>query len=298
VTTIVRLRITRACAFGLFALALPPAAEAQVKASERGISAQTVDGTVIEVDYGRPLLRGRIPFGGVVPWGEMWTTGANFATTIRFSRDVKLGGAPVAAGKYSIWLVPAAEGDWTFYLHRDPLLYHLQRPQPGDMLLALPVRPAEAPPVERLTWSFPEFSRENATLRFQWGATAISLEIAVRPTIAERPPVTREQVAPYVGTYAVWLFGEHGDSTDISQRLTFDNGRLRGTFIKSGRPFQLIPTGEPHEFWFETHDATGPVEFELASTVVFAIDDAGRATGFTMKAIEQPLWMRGTRLER
>jgi hypothetical protein len=273
-------------------------AEGQVKASERGISAQTVDGTVIEVEYGRPALRGRIPFGGVIHWGEMWTPGANFATTVRFSRDVKLGGSPVAAGKYSIWLVPAAEGDWTFYLHRDAGLYHLQRPRPGDMFLALRVKPAEAAPVERLTWSFPEFSREKATLRFQWGPTALSLEVAVRPTIDDRPALSRDQVAPYVGEYAVWLFGEGGDSTDISQRLTFQNGRLRGAFIKSGRPFELIPTGKPHEFWFESHDATGPVEFELASTVVFTVDGAGRATGFTMKAIEQPLWMRGTRIER
>jgi len=74
-------------------------------------------------------------------------------------------------------------------------------------------------------------------------------------------------------------------------------GRLRGAFIESGRPFELVPTGKPHEFWFETHDSTGPVEFELASTVVFSVDSNGRATGFTMKAIEQPLWMRGTRID-
>jgi len=119
----------------------------------------------------------------------------------------------------------------------------------------------------------------------------------VRPTILDRPALTREQVAPYLGTYSAWVFGEHGDSTDISQRLVFDAGHLRGSFLKSGRPFELIPTGKPNEFWFETHDAKGPVEFELASTVVFTIDQSGRANGFTMKAIEQPLWMRGKRID-
>jgi hypothetical protein len=277
------------------ALSLPGVVEAQVKASERGSVVQTVDGTVMEVEFGRPALRGRTSFGGVVHWGEMWTPGANFATTIRFSRDVKLGGTPVPAGKYSVWLVPAAQGDWTFHLHRDPGLYHLQRPKPADMFMSLSVTPTTAAPVERLTWSFPEFRREGATLRFQWGAPVLSFDIAVNPTIRERPALTHGQVAPYLGSYTVWLFGEHGDSTDISQRLAFENGRLRGAFIKSGRPFELVPTGKPHEFWFESHDATGPVEFELASTVVFTVDGAGRATGFTMKAIEQPLWMRGTR---
>ena len=278
--------------------ARPPARlSAQVKASERAIATQTVDGTVIEVAFGRPALRGRTAFGGVIHWGEMWTPGANFATTIRFSRDVKVGGKPVPAGTYSIWLVPAAQGDWTFHLHPDPGLYHLQRPKPSDMLLSLAVTPATTSAVERLTWSFPAFRRDGATLQFEWGTTAIPIDIAVRPTILDRPLVTREQVAPYLGTYHAWVFGEHGDSTDISQRIEFDSGRIRGAFLKSGRPFQLIPTGKPHEFWFETHDATGPVEFELASTVVFTVDGNGRATGFTMKAIEQALWMRGTRID-
>src|SRR5512138_77827 len=58
---------------------------AQVRASERGSVSQTVDGTVIEVDYGRPRLKGRIPFGGIVHWGEVWTPGANSATTLRVS---------------------------------------------------------------------------------------------------------------------------------------------------------------------------------------------------------------------
>jgi hypothetical protein len=281
------------------ALAVGPPARlsAQVKASERAIASQTVDGTVIEVAFGRPALRGRTAFGGVIRWGEMWTPGANFASTIRFSRDVRVGGRPVPAGTYSVWLVPAAQGDWTFHLHRDPGLYHLQRPKPTEMFLSLPVTPGTSPAVERLTWSFPQFRRDGATLQFQWGTTAIPIDIAVRPTILDRPSLTREQVAPYLGTYSAWVFGEHGDSTDISQRLAFDAGRLRGSFMKSGRPFELIPTGKPHEFWFETHDATGPVEFELASTVVFTVDARGRATGFTMKAIEQPLWMRGNRID-
>jgi len=74
-------------------------------------------------------------------------------------------------------------------------------------------------------------------------------------------PATIAEDAEDEPNRAPFLFGEHGDSTDISQRLTFENGRLRGAFIKSGRPFELVPTGTPHAFWFETHDATGPVEF-------------------------------------
>ncbi|HEX5817332.1 MAG TPA: DUF2911 domain-containing protein, partial [Gemmatimonadales bacterium] len=62
---------------------------AQVRASERAEVKQTVDGTTITVNYARPRLRGRTDvFGTQVPWGEIWTPGANEATTLAVSKDV------------------------------------------------------------------------------------------------------------------------------------------------------------------------------------------------------------------
>src|SRR5262245_15914821 len=93
-------------------------AAGQVRASERGRVSQVVDGTWIELDYGRPRLRGRTAFGEVVHWGEIWTPGANFATTIRFGKAVKVSGHSVPAGRYSMWLRPT-EQEWTLFLHRN-----------------------------------------------------------------------------------------------------------------------------------------------------------------------------------
>lgn len=109
-------------------IAIPQPAHAQVRASERGSVSQIVDGTVIEVSYGRPRLRGRTAFGGIVHWGEMWTPGANWASTLRVTRDVRLNDQPVPAGSYSLWIVPTQD-QWTLYLHQAPKLYHLQRPK-------------------------------------------------------------------------------------------------------------------------------------------------------------------------
>ena len=117
-------------ALAVASVAAPGLAVGQVRASERGSVSQTIDGTVVEVSYGRPALRGRTPFGGVVHWGEVWTPGANFSTTLRLSRAVRLGDQAVAAGTYSLWVVPTSEA-WTLYLHRNPKLYHLERPKPA-----------------------------------------------------------------------------------------------------------------------------------------------------------------------
>src|SRR4051812_19764383 len=84
---------------------LGPVAGAQIRASERGSVSQTVDGTLIAVNYGRAQARGRDSlFGKVVTRDEIWTPGANQSTTFEISRDVTVGGKPLPAGKYSMWM--------------------------------------------------------------------------------------------------------------------------------------------------------------------------------------------------
>ncbi len=281
-------------AAGVLPLAPPLFAVAQVRASERATVSQTIDGTVIEVSYGRPRLRGRTAFGGVVHWGEIWTPGANWATTLTVSKGVRIDGQAVAAGSYSVWIVPA-ERDWTFALHRQAKRYHLQRPKLDEMAVRLPITPSAAPLTELLTFSFPETRRDGATLRLQWGPTAVALRIDVEATAATRRRLTLQEVSPYLGDYVAWIYGESGDSTRMLQRLTFEDGRLAGTIDDGRRRFELIPNGERHRFLFEIRDAEGPYDVELDGPVEFTVGPDGRAAGFQMKGIEQPLWMRGVR---
>lgn len=288
-----RLNLPAGGLISLLALGTPPTAVTQVRASERGTISQMVDGTLIEVSFSRPRLRGRVPFGGLVRWGEVWTPGANWATTLKVSREIRLNEQPVPAGEYSVWMLPT-EARWTVYLHKDPKLFHTQRPKPADMFLALEVTPAEAPPAEMLTFSFPEVRRDGVTLLFQWGTKSLTLQISVTPTARNRPRLSPEEVEPYLGEYTAWLFGERGDSTELRPRLFYEDGRLKGA--SGARRFELFPTGVRHQFWFESHDEAGPYDVEQDSPVVFAIDPSGRASGFSMKGIEQAFWMVGTRL--
>ncbi len=71
----------------------------------------------IDVSYSRPSMRGRKVFGDVVPYGEMWRTGANAATKIKFGEDVMVGDKPVKAGEYALYTIPGKES-WQIILNK------------------------------------------------------------------------------------------------------------------------------------------------------------------------------------
>lgn len=72
----------------------------------------------VTVEYCRPYMRGRKIFGELVPFGTVWRTGANEATIITFSKNVRLAGNQVKAGKYSLWTIPNKK-TWTVILNRE-----------------------------------------------------------------------------------------------------------------------------------------------------------------------------------
>src|SRR5215210_5897194 len=94
----------------------PTIACAQIRASEHFTLTQRVSSTTITLEGDRPVARGRTLFGdgAVVKWGEVWTPGANWATTIEVDRNVRVGAASLPKGRYSVWLIPqAAPSPWT-----------------------------------------------------------------------------------------------------------------------------------------------------------------------------------------
>lgn len=85
--------------------------------SPRDSIATSVGEAGVRIVYSRPSRRGRQVAGGVVPWGEVWRTGANQATVLTTDRDLMVGDAHVPAGSYSLWTLPAPTG-WTLILNR------------------------------------------------------------------------------------------------------------------------------------------------------------------------------------
>lgn len=279
------------------AILLAPRAGAQIRASERGAVSQTVDGTVITVDYGRPQARGRDSlFGAVVARDEVWTPGANASTTFRVSRDVTVGGKPLPAGAYSLWLTSDPASGWTLYFNTDTTLFHTAHPRPATMALAVSVpHTTTGEHVEVLTFDFPQVSPMHTQLRLRWGTTTVPIDIGITPS-APKATLTAAQIATYVGTYGVTFPGRNGGRSP-EMRLVIVNakGVLRGILDQpGGEPMvmEYLPTETPDRFMpafvrdGKIYDVeVTPLEFDVVN---------GRAVGFTSTFDHKP-WMEGKR---
>ena len=126
----------------------------------------------VTIDYGRPRKRGREIFGGIVPYGEVWRTGANAATGLTTDRDITIGGAAVPAGSYTLWTLPAREGA-TLIVNRQTGQWGTDY-QPAEDLLRIPLvqrRLAEA--VDTFTIAVDP----AGALRFRWDRTEWEAEV-------------------------------------------------------------------------------------------------------------------------
>ena len=88
-----------------------------------------------------------------------------------------LDGQPVAKGRYTAWLIPRAQGPWTFILNRKTNVQHVPYPGSEFEALRLDVAPDSASHLETLTWMFPMVLRDEAQLRLQWGTWGISMRL-------------------------------------------------------------------------------------------------------------------------
>jgi len=145
--------------------------------SQRGSVTQNVALTEIAITYGRPVARGRVLFGQLVPWDSVWHPGADSATRITFNHDLMIEGQKVEAGEYSLWLIPRRSVPWTLILSRAAHVFH--KPYPGSSLDALRVEvtPERLSHMEALAIYFPVVLRDKATMRIHWGETGVSVRI-------------------------------------------------------------------------------------------------------------------------
>ena len=160
-------------------MALAPSLHAQdaprPRRSQQAGVTQRLGTTQIDVRYSRPSARGRELFGALVPWGRVWTPGADTATNITFTRPVRVNGQPLAAGTYSLWTIPG-ESRWTIIFSSAHPVWHLPYPA-GHEVLRIESTPREGPHVELLTFSFPTVDGLAGELVMQWGTTVIPIAI-------------------------------------------------------------------------------------------------------------------------
>lgn len=142
---------------------------------------QRVGITDVEISYARPSMKGRQVFGGLVPYEQVWRTGANTATKLTLSTPVKLNGTPVDAGSYELFTIPSARGDWTVIIHRSsaPMWGSYAYDQKNDVarFQATPVPLAQ--PVETFAITFNDLRDTSATLNLMWELVRVPVKIEV-----------------------------------------------------------------------------------------------------------------------
>jgi len=134
--------------------------------------------TDVSIEYSRPSARERKIFGGLLPYGAVWRTGANAATKVTFSTDVKLGGAAVPAGSYALFTIPG-EAEWTVILSKvvDGQWGSYAYNQKDDQA-RVRVKPAVmAEPLETMTISLQDMHAGKANLVIAWEKTKVPIEL-------------------------------------------------------------------------------------------------------------------------
>jgi len=138
-----------------------------------------VGGARITVDYGRPSRRGRTIFGNVVPWNQVWRTGANLATHFSTDRALDFSGSVLPAGTYTLYTIPAPEG-WTLLVSGETGQWGSAALDPGRVVARIPMRVGRSEDVvEKFTIALVERGSGGA-LRLAWDGTVAEATFAVR----------------------------------------------------------------------------------------------------------------------
>jgi hypothetical protein len=132
----------------------------------------------ITIDYSRPLAKGRVIFGDLVPYGSVWRTGANATTKITFSDDVIFEGQSVKAGTYGLYTIPGRES-WQVMLYKDlNLAGNVSNYKKEDEVLRVTVTPkANSRMVQSLTINLDNVAPSSATLQIMWERTLVPIKI-------------------------------------------------------------------------------------------------------------------------
>ena len=129
----------------------------------------SVAGAALTVRYSRPSTRGRVIFGNVVPWNQVWRTGANQATLFETSSDLVIAGSPVPAGKYSLWTLPSPAG-WKLIVNKNTGQWGTDYNAQFDLARLDMVVERLPQPVEQFTIAI-EAEGNGGTLRLEWERT-------------------------------------------------------------------------------------------------------------------------------
>lgn len=174
----------------------------------------------VELSYSRPAMKGRKIFGDLVPFGKVWRTGANNATTLTFGEEVTIGGTKVPAGKYGLLTIPDKKS-WTIIISKQtdvtsPSAYK----QDQDVVRVEAKTMDMNNAVESFTIQFADVKPTSCELQIMWDKTAVALPISVdveKKVMAQIEQLMNKDNRPYFN--AAMYYMENGK--DLNQALSW-----------------------------------------------------------------------------
>ncbi len=215
---------------------------------------QRVGLTDFSVVYSSPGVKGRKIWGELVPYDELWRTGANMATKLEASRDFTFGGTAVPAGAYALYTIPGKKR-WTVLLNSKATSPGTRGYDEKNNVASVTVKPESAPMRERMTFLFSNTTDDATRLDLEWEKRRVSIPITVDTAAQVRANIDEalgEAWRPHFAS-ARWLLDNHGDletalgyvNTSIEIKPTWWNHWVKAQIlVKQGRPADAIASAE------------------------------------------------------
>jgi len=146
--------------------------------SQKSQLMQTVGLTDVTINYSRPGVKGRKIWGDLVPYDKVWRTGANEATVITFSTDVKVNGQALTAGTYSFHTIPT-KGDWTVIFNKKADQWGSYAYDEKEDALRIQVKPQSHEFTEWMQFSMPDIAVDKGTMALDWEKLRVAFNIEV-----------------------------------------------------------------------------------------------------------------------
>ncbi|NHE56257.1 DUF2911 domain-containing protein [Cyclobacterium plantarum] len=157
---------------GLLMMSVLFLSKAQTPASPPKTAEGTINGAEITVNYSSPGVKGREIFGGLVPLGKVWRAGANEATLFETSKDIKVAGESLPAGKYSFFIIPN-EGSSTFIFNKQTGQWGTQYDESQDALRVNVPSQETSSLTENLTY---EIHDDGMLVKWEYGQAKVGIE--------------------------------------------------------------------------------------------------------------------------
>ena len=159
------------CSVSSQSIKMPPPSPPQTIKQDFGISS-------IELSYSRPGVKGRKVFGDLVPYGKVWRTGANSATTIDFADEVTIGEKKVPAGKYGLLTIPDKD-NWIIIISKETTVTNPADYKQESDVVRVNVKPMTLKDkMETFTMQFADVKSSTCELQMMWENTAVALPIS------------------------------------------------------------------------------------------------------------------------